>query len=60
MFVRVSEVRPGGQRSSVELRQLWRRLAGLQVQVFKDVDLSFDADLQTGSGALNAQRLGGC
>lgn len=49
----VREVRPGGQRPPVVFGQLRRRLAGLQVQVFEDVDLSFDADLQTGSRVLN-------
>lgn len=39
-------VRPGGQRSPVELGQLRRGLTGLQVQELEDVDLPLDTDLQ--------------
>lgn len=44
--MRVCGVRPGGQRSPVELGQLRRGLTGLQVQELEDVDLPLDTDLQ--------------
>lgn len=44
------EYRPGaeGQRSSVVLWQVRRRLAGLQIQILKYVNFAFNADLHTG------------